>query len=33
MDPEAGICMKFYKEDGIIPYFYFFRDGLKAEKY
>ncbi|KAA6388004.1 MAG: putative Translationally-controlled tumor protein [Streblomastix strix] len=33
MDPEAGIAIMFYKEDGITPYFYFFRDGLKEEKY
>jgi len=21
-------CFRFYKEDGVTPYFYFFRDGL-----
>jgi len=31
-DPEAGLAILFYKEDGIIPYFYFFKDGLKEEK-
>ena len=33
MDPEAGVALMFYKEDGITPYFYFMRDGLKEEKF
>jgi hypothetical protein len=28
MDFEAGIAIGFYKEDGITPFFYFFRDGV-----
>ena len=32
MDPEAMVAMMFYKEDGITPYFYFFKDGLVEEK-
>lgn len=32
MDTEAGVALMFYKEDGITPYFYFFRDGLKEVK-
>lgn len=28
MDFEAGLAIRFYKEDGITPYFYFFRDGV-----
>eukprot|EP01110_Echinostelium_bisporum_P013437 TRINITY_DN9129_c0_g1_i1.p1 TRINITY_DN9129_c0_g1~~TRINITY_DN9129_c0_g1_i1.p1 ORF type:complete len:172 (+),score=84.91 TRINITY_DN9129_c0_g1_i1:50-565(+) len=33
MDPEAMVALKFYKEDGIIPYFLMWKDGLKEEKY
>ena len=33
MDSEAGVALMFYKEDGVTPYFYFMRDGLKEEKY
>jgi len=33
MDPEAMVALKFYKEDGIIPYFYFWRHGVREEKY
>ncbi|KAH7826455.1 putative translationally controlled tumor protein [Monocercomonoides exilis] len=33
MDSEAMVALMFYKEDGITPYFYFFRDGLKEEKF
>jgi hypothetical protein len=32
MDPEGMIALQFYKEDGITPYFYFFKDGLLEEK-
>ena len=32
MDPEGMVALLFYKEDGIIPYFYFFKDGLDEEK-
>ncbi|KAL6058636.1 Translationally-controlled tumor protein [Balamuthia mandrillaris] len=28
MDLEASLAMMFYKEDGITPMFYFFKDGL-----
>jgi len=27
-DDTAGLALRFYKADGVIPYFYFFRDGL-----
>jgi len=33
MDPECMVVLKVYKEDGIIPYFLFWKDGLKEEKY
>jgi len=33
MDPEAMVALKFYSEDGITPFFYFWKDGLKEEKY
>jgi len=32
MDPEGMVILKFYKEDGITPFFYFFKDGLLEEK-
>jgi len=32
MDPEGMVILKFYKEDGLIPYFYFFKDGVIEEK-
>eukprot|EP01116_Phalansterium_solitarium_P006547 TRINITY_DN18883_c0_g1_i1.p1 TRINITY_DN18883_c0_g1~~TRINITY_DN18883_c0_g1_i1.p1 ORF type:complete len:171 (-),score=79.82 TRINITY_DN18883_c0_g1_i1:253-765(-) len=32
MEPEAMVILKFYKEDGLIPYFYFFKDGVEEEK-
>jgi len=32
MDPEAMVALMFYKEDGITPYFYFFKDGVIEEK-
>jgi len=33
MDPEAMVVLKYYKEDGIIPYFAFWKDGVREEKY
>ena len=33
MDSEASFALMFYKEDGVTPYFYYMRDGLKEEKY
>jgi len=33
MDPEAMVVLKCYKEDGIIPYFLIWKDGVKEEKY
>eukprot|EP01112_Ceratiomyxa_fruticulosa_P011506 TRINITY_DN3122_c0_g1_i3.p1 TRINITY_DN3122_c0_g1~~TRINITY_DN3122_c0_g1_i3.p1 ORF type:complete len:183 (-),score=42.57 TRINITY_DN3122_c0_g1_i3:81-629(-) len=33
MDPEAMLPMKFYKEGNPNPFFYFWKDGLKEEKY
>jgi len=33
MDPEAMVPLMYYREDGITPVFYFFKDGLKMEKY
>jgi len=33
MDPEAMVALKYYSEDGLTPYFYFWKDGLKDEKY
>jgi hypothetical protein len=32
MDPEGGVGLLNYREDGVTPYFTFFKDGLKAEK-
>ena len=32
MDPEAMVILKFWKEDGITPFFYYFKDGLIMEK-
>jgi len=31
MDPETMVLLKFYKEDGVIPYFYVWKDGIKEE--
>jgi len=31
-DNEAQVALLFYKEDGITPYFYFWKDGVVAEK-
>jgi len=33
MDPEAMVALKFYSPDGITPFFYFWKDGLREEKY
>jgi len=32
MTIDAMVVLKSYKEDGITPYFYFFKDGLLEEK-
>ncbi|KAI9316909.1 translationally controlled tumor protein [Dichotomocladium elegans] len=32
MDPEGMVALLNYREDGITPYFTFFKDGLKEEK-
>lgn len=32
MDPESMVALLNYREDGITPYFTFFKDGLKVEK-
>ncbi|KAI9142119.1 translationally controlled tumor protein [Paraphysoderma sedebokerense] len=32
MDPEAMVALLNYREDGVTPYFTFFKDGVKAEK-
>jgi Translationally controlled tumour protein len=32
MDPEGAVGLLNYREDGITPYFTFFKDGLKIEK-
>ncbi|KAL1931209.1 hypothetical protein VTP01DRAFT_10346 [Rhizomucor pusillus] len=32
MDPEGMVALLNYREDGITPYFTFFKDGLKQEK-
>eukprot|EP00002_Diphylleia_rotans_P038834 TRINITY_DN8877_c0_g1_i3.p1 TRINITY_DN8877_c0_g1~~TRINITY_DN8877_c0_g1_i3.p1 ORF type:complete len:171 (+),score=49.33 TRINITY_DN8877_c0_g1_i3:57-569(+) len=32
MNPEGHVALMFYKEDGITPYFYFWKDGLIAKK-
>ncbi|RUS34399.1 Mss4-like protein [Jimgerdemannia flammicorona] len=32
MDPEAMVALLNYREDGVTPYFTFFKDGLKVEK-
>jgi len=33
MDPEAMVALKYYSEDGLTPFFYFWKDGLREEKY
>jgi hypothetical protein len=32
MDPEGAVGLLNYREDGVTPYFTFFKDGLKVEK-
>lgn len=32
MDPEGAVGLLNYREDGITPFFTFFKDGLKIEK-
>ncbi|OMJ25469.1 Translationally-controlled tumor protein-like protein [Smittium culicis] len=32
MDPEGMVALLNYREDGVTPFFTFFKDGLKAEK-
>lgn len=32
MDPEGMVCLLNYREDGITPYFTFFKDGVKEQK-
>ncbi|KAJ1835822.1 hypothetical protein IWW55_000882 [Coemansia sp. RSA 2706] len=32
MDPDGMVALLNYREDGVTPYFTFFRDGLKEEK-
>jgi len=32
MNPDGMVVLLFYKEDGLIPYFYLFKDGLDEEK-
>lgn len=32
MDPDGMVALLNYREDGITPYFTFFKDGLKEEK-
>jgi hypothetical protein len=32
MDPEGMVALLNYREDGVTPYFTFFKDGLKEEK-
>jgi hypothetical protein len=32
MDPEGMVALLNYREDGITPYFTFFKDGLVEEK-
>jgi len=32
MNVEGHVALQFYKEDGLIPYFYFWKDGVREEK-
>ncbi len=32
MNPDAMVALLNYREDGVTPYFTFFKDGLKEEK-
>ncbi len=31
MELDAGVALCFYKDDGVTPFFYFFRDGLSLQ--
>jgi len=33
MDPDGAVALMNYKEDGVTPYFWFFKDGLEEEKF
>ncbi len=33
MDPEGMVVLQGYREDNITPYFIFFKDGVREEKY
>ena len=33
MDAEAMVVLMNYREDGLTPYFIYFKDGLREEKY
>jgi len=33
MNPEAGIVLGGYREDGVSPYFWYFKHGLEEEKF
>jgi len=33
MDPEGGLAFMNYKEDGVTPYFWFFKDAMIEEKF
>ena len=32
MDPEAMVILMKYAEDGLTPFFYYFKDGIEEEK-
>lgn len=32
MNPEGAVALLNYREDGVTPFFTFFKDGLKMEK-
>lgn len=32
MNPEGMVIIQLYRDDGITPYFIFFKDGLKGQK-
>lgn len=33
MDPDGAVALMNYKEDGVTPFFWFFKDGLEEEKF
>lgn len=33
MDPDGSLALLNYREDGVSPYFWFFKDGLNEEKF